>query len=165
MAIDFSKLKQIDRKTAFALFITLVFWASAFAGIRAGLKAYEPGHVALLRFLVASIFLLFYSVYKKVKLPEKKDIPMIIAISFLAITIYHSFLSYGEVTVTAGAASLIIGTGPIFTALLAASLLNERLKILGWAGIFISFFGVALIALSEGGGISFDPREMGRAHV
>ena len=158
MPIDFSKLKQIDRKTALALFITMVFWASAFAGIRAGLKAYEPGHVALLRFLVASAFLLFYGAYKKVKLPEKKDMPMILLISFLAITIYHSFLSYGEVTVTAGAASLIIGAGPIFTALLAASILNERLKIVGWMGIFISFFGVALIALGEGGGISFDPR-------
>src|SRR5690606_41448618 len=73
----------------------------------------------------------------------------ILAISFLAITLYHAFLSYGEVTVTAGAASLIIGAGPIFTALLAVSILNERLKILGWMGIFISFFGVALIALDR----------------
>jgi drug/metabolite transporter (DMT)-like permease len=59
-----------------------------------------------------------------------------------------------EVTVTAGAASLIIGAGPIFTALLAASILKEKLKSWGWIGIFISFFGVALESLGEGGGIS-----------
>jgi drug/metabolite transporter (DMT)-like permease len=158
MAIDFSKLKQIDSKTALALFITLIFWASAFAGIRAGLKAYEPGHLALLRFLVASVFLAIYASYKKINLPKKKDLPMIIAIGFFAITIYHSFLSYGEVTVTAGAASLIIGSGPIFTALLASLLLKEKLKYLGWIGIFISFFGVGLISIGEGGGFSFDPR-------
>jgi drug/metabolite transporter (DMT)-like permease len=158
MAIDFSKLKQIDSKTALALFITLIFWASAFAGIRAGLKAYEPGHLALLRFLVASVFLAIYASYKKINLPKKKDLPMIIAIGFFAITIYHSFLSYGEVTVTAGAASLIIGSGPIFTALLATLLLKEKLKYLGWIGIFISFFGVGLISIGEGGGFSFDPR-------
>ena len=158
MAIDFSKLKQIDSKTALALFITLIFWASAFAGIRAGLKAYEPGHLALLRFLVASVFLAIYASYKKINLPKKKDLPMIIAIGFFAITIYHSFLSYGEVTVTAAAASLIIGSGPIFTALLATLLLKEKLKYLGWIGIFISFFGVGLISIGEGGGFSFDPR-------
>jgi drug/metabolite transporter (DMT)-like permease len=158
MAIDFSKLKQIDSKTALALFITLIFWASAFAGIRAGLKAYEPGHLALLRFLVASVFLAIYASYKKINLPKKKDLPMIIAVGFFAITIYHSFLSYGEVTVTAGAASLIIGSGPIFTAMLATLLLKEKLKYLGWIGIFISFFGVGLISIGEGGGFSFDPR-------
>ena len=158
MPIDFSKLKQIDRKTALALFITLLFWASAFAGIRAGLKSYEPGHVALLRFLVASVFLAIYASYKKIKLPKKKDLPIIIAVGFFAITVYHSFLSYGEVTVTAGAASLIIGAGPIFTALLAASILKEKLKSWGWIGIFISFFGVGLISLGEGGGFNFDPR-------
>ncbi|MCC7573374.1 MAG: DMT family transporter [Candidatus Methanofastidiosum sp.] len=158
MPIDFSKLKKIDRKTALALTITLIFWASAFTGIRAGLKAYEPGHVALLRFLVASIFLAIYASYKKIKLPKKKDLPMIIAVGFFAITVYHSFLSYGEVTVTAGAASLIIGSGPIFTALLATLLLKEKLKSLGWIGIFISFFGVGLISIGEGGGFSFDPR-------
>lgn len=158
MSIDSLKLKQIDRKTALALFITLLLWASAFAGIRAGLKSYEPGNLALLRFLIASAFLVIYGSYKKVKLPEKKDLPMILLIGFLSVTVYHALLSYGEVTVTAGAASLIIASGPIFTALLASSILGEKLKTWGWIGISISFFGVALISLGEGGGISFDPR-------
>ncbi len=157
MQIDFSKIKNIDRKTAIALAVTLFFWASAFAGIRAGLRDYEPGHLALLRFLVASVLLFFYGAYKKVKLPKKQDIPMILLIGFLSITVYHALLSYGEVTVTAGAASLLIASGPIFTALLATAILDERLKALGWMGIFISFFGVGLIAMGEGEGISFDP--------
>lgn len=36
-----------------ALGVTLLLWASAYAGIRAGLHAYTPGHLALVRFLVA----------------------------------------------------------------------------------------------------------------
>ena len=32
-----------------ALVVTLLLWASAFAGIRAGLEAYTPGQLALLR--------------------------------------------------------------------------------------------------------------------
>ncbi len=41
-------------RTLVALAFTLVIWASAFAGIRAGLRAYSPANLAILRFLVAS---------------------------------------------------------------------------------------------------------------
>ena len=37
--------------------ITIIFWGSAFAGIRAGLHSYSPAHLALLRFLAASAHL------------------------------------------------------------------------------------------------------------
>lgn len=158
MPIDFSKLKNIDKKTAFALFITLIFWASAFPGIRVGLIGYDPGHLVLLRFVVASLFMAFYAAFSKVKLPQKKDIPIILVIAFLSITIYHSFLSFGIVTVKAGSASLIVGSGPIFTALLATLILKEHLRSYGWIGIFISFIGIALISIGEGGGFNIDPR-------
>ena len=64
--------------------------------------------------------------------------------------------THGEVTVTAGAASLLIASGPIFTALLARAFLGERLKAWGWLGIVVSLLGVALIALGEGEGMRFD---------
>ena len=35
----------------------MVLWATAFVGIRIGLKAYDPGELALLRFLTASLTL------------------------------------------------------------------------------------------------------------
>lgn len=37
--------------------ICLVLWASAFAGIRLGLRGFGPGQLALFRFLVASVSL------------------------------------------------------------------------------------------------------------
>ena len=39
-------------KALCAVAVTLLLWASAFAGIKAGLKAYSPGQLALLRFIV-----------------------------------------------------------------------------------------------------------------
>jgi drug/metabolite transporter (DMT)-like permease len=91
------------------------------------------------------------------RLPDKRDLPPILLIGFLGITAYHVALAYGQVTVTAGAASLLIASGPIFTALLATAFLGERLKIWGWFGIVLSFIGVSLIALGEGKGMKFDP--------
>jgi len=152
--------KSLDARTLTALGICIFFWASAFAGIRAGLTAYTPGHLALLRFLVASLVLAGYAAVTRLRLPEKRDLPAVLGLGFVGISVYHVALSYGEVTVTAGAASLLIAAGPVFTALLAAVFLGERLKLPGWAGIGISFAGAALIALGEDKGMHFDPHAL-----
>ena len=137
--------------------LTIIFWASAFAGIRAGLEEYGPGHVALVRLLVGSLVLLVYALVVQMPLPEARDLPVIAVGGFLAFTVYHTTLSYGEITVAAGPASLLVNTAPIFTALLATAFLGERLRVAGWIGMAVSFFGAALIALGEGGGLRFAP--------
>lgn len=138
--------------------MTVVFWASAFAGIRAGLKAYGPGHLVLLRFLVSSLILAGYAAAVRMPLPERRDVPGLFLLGVLGIAGYHVPLVYGEVKVTAGAASLLIASGPVFTALLATLFLRERMNLWGWVGILVSFGGAALIALGEGRGVAFEPR-------
>ena len=59
-------------------------------------------------------------------------------------------LNFGEQSVSAGAASLIIASGPVFTALMAAARARRAADRAGVGGIGISFAGVALITLGEG---------------
>ena len=139
-----------------ALGTTVFFWAAAFAGIRAALESYGPGELALLRLLVASATLALYAAVVRLRLPETRDLPAVFAAGFFAFTLYHVGLNYGELTVSAGAASLLINTAPIFTALLAATFLGERLKAAGWVGMVVSFFGAGLISVGEGQGYGFD---------
>jgi len=146
-----------DWKPFFAVAATLLLWASAFAGIKAGLSAYSPGQLALLRFLVGSASMAVLARLKGFGLPERKDFPRILAVGFLGFTVYHVFLNYGERTVSAGAASLIVSFTPVMTALLASFFLRERLRFLGWAGIAVSVSGVALISFGEGGAVALDP--------
>jgi drug/metabolite transporter (DMT)-like permease len=148
---------RLDARTLGAIMTTIVFWSSAFAAIRAGLRGYAPGHVALLRFLVASGVLGVYAVATRMPLPERRDIPAIAALGFLGLTVYHVALSYGEVTVPAGTASLIIASVPVFSALLAIAFLGERLVAAGWVGIGLGFAGVALITVGRGQDVAFDP--------
>lgn len=150
-------MRSIERRTAGAIGITLVLWASAFAGIKAGLVGYGPGELALLRFATASAVLGIYAIATRMRLPALADLPRLALAGSLGISIYHLALNYGERVVSAGAASLIIAAGPVFTALLAALILGERLSAWGWTGIGISFAGVALITLGEGGGVRFEP--------
>lgn len=156
-----------DSRTWLAIAGVLLLWSSAFAGIRAGMRilpsglpgpdGYGPGELALLRFGTASLVLAGYALATRMRLPERRDLPMIALAGFLGISVYHVSLNFGEVTVQAGAASLLIAAGPVFTALLSTLFLGERLTRLGWSGILVAFTGVALIALSSGGGLRFTP--------
>lgn len=148
---------RTEPSTWAAITVALLLWASAFAGIRAGLESYGPGEVALLRFGTASVVFLVWATITRMRLPDARDLPRIALAGFLGISVYHVALNYGEVTVTAGAASLIISASPIITALLSAALLGEHLSVWGWGGIIVSFFGVALIAFGEGGDLTFEP--------
>ncbi len=139
-------------RTITVLVLTLVLWSSAFAGIRVGLRGFSPGHLALLRFLVASAGFAVYALAARMRLPDRRDLPMLILSGLLGISIYHVALNMGEQTVKAGAASLLVNTQPVFAALLAPVFLGERIKPWGWLGILISFAGAAFIAVGEGGG-------------
>jgi len=143
-----------------ALAATVVFWASAFAGIRAGLGAYGPGEIALFRFVVASAVLGCIALPTRMRPPERRDLPVVFLAGFLAFTVYHVALNFGEVVVEAGAASVLINTAPLFTALLAVTFLGERLRVLGWMGMAVSFFGAAMISAGEGGGFGLAPQAL-----
>lgn len=128
----------------------IVLWASAFVGIRIGLASYSPGALALLRFLVASLFMGI--IYWAQKTPQKvrwQDRILLLLAGMGGIGIYNICLNFGELSVSAGVASFIIGLMPIMTMILSVIFLRERLKKGTWTGITVSVLGLSLIALSE----------------
>lgn len=138
-------------KVKAVLVTTILFWASAFVGIRIGLTSYSPGALALLRFLVASLCMgiIYHSQ------PVKREIPWRVRGQLLlagvgGIGIYHICLNIGEMSVSAGIASFIIGLMPVMTVVLSLLILRERLALGAWTGIFISLFGLMVLAWGEG---------------
>ncbi|WP_027483864.1 DMT family transporter [Deinococcus pimensis] len=145
----------MDALSLTAIVVTIVFWASAFAGIRAGLEAFGPAHLTLYRFLVASVALGVYALARRLPPPPPRDLARIFGLSLLGITTYHLALNYGEVTVPAGTASLIIAAGPVITALLSTTFMGDRLTAVGWLGTLVSLAGVTLIVLGRGESVEF----------
>jgi drug/metabolite transporter (DMT)-like permease len=136
---------------ALALGVLLLFWSSAFAAIRVGLEGYSPGQLALLRFLTASAVLGLVAGVRRTRLPAWKDVPILLVLGGLGIAGYHVALNTGEM---AGVASLLIASAPIFTALLSALLLRERLRPLAWIGVGVGFGGIALIVFGGSRGLT-----------
>lgn len=144
-------------RTIFILaLITVIGWASGFAGIRASLLGgISPGHLVLYRFLIASLIFLLYAIHPRTKfrLPKKKDFLLIFSLGLVGITFYHLGVTFGQQTVSAGTASMIVGSAPIFTTLIAVFILKERMEWFGWLGLGIGFIGVILITLGSTGAV------------
>jgi drug/metabolite transporter (DMT)-like permease len=133
-----------------ALIATIIMWASAFIGIRIGIREYSAGSFALLRLGIAAICMIVFYAIKPPKQPlAKKDMFHAALLGVIGMGIYHAFLNLGEKTVTAGIASFIVAQVPIVTALIARIFFQERLRTLGWFGLLISAIGAALIAAGE----------------
>ena len=78
---------------------------------------------------------------RRVGWPARRDLPLLALCALSGMTAYQVLLNAGEVTVPAATASLLVNVAPIFTALLAAALLGERLTAMGWCGVALGFAG------------------------
>ncbi len=137
--------------TVVALCVLVVLWASAFPAIKLGLEGLSPLHLTLARHLVASAaFAVFLLVARARLLPRRGDVPALLGLGLIGITVYHVSLNVGQLQVSAGATSLIIATAPALTALIAFFVLHDALGPLGWLGTAFGLAGVALIVLGDG---------------
>jgi drug/metabolite transporter (DMT)-like permease len=141
--------------TVLALSLTICCWASSFVGIRAGLQGYSPTHLALLRYLTASLVLALVAVVKRMPLPRWRDVPGLALTGVVGIALYNVALNTGEASVSAGTSSFLVNINPIITAGLSVIFLRERLRLWGMGGMLICLFGASLVSLSTGEGIHF----------
>jgi len=130
---------------------TVLLWASAFPGIRAALQGFSPAGLASLRFTIAAVVLLIASLAIRPHWPRGRDLVRVALAGGVGITAYNIALNTGELTISAGAASFLVNVAPLFTALIAAATLGERVAKRTWFGMMFSLGGVGLIGLGESG--------------
>lgn len=148
-----------DRRTlvlpALAVAGTVITWAAAFPAIGFALRQVEPLPLAAIRFALAAVFALAWLAWRRPTSVKWRDCGTVALSGLLGIAAYNLLLNSGQATVSAGAASFIINTQPLFMALLAVLFLKEPFNRWSWLGAAIGFAGVAVIASGQPGGLSF----------
>jgi len=131
------------------MMLAVVFWALAFPFIQIGLDKLSFINLTIMRFFVVCITFLILIVLKRNWFSKiyKKDITSIFFLGFFGVLVYHFGLNYGEQYITAGAASLIIATSPVYIVILAAFFLKEKLTFFKFLGIILALFGVIIISI------------------
>ena len=143
-------------KVTLAAIFVIVCWAYSPIGIRIGLQAYEPGHLALLRFLIASAFMAIIAISMRISLPRIRDLPLLALLGFFAVSLHHIALNFGQRGVSAGAASVLAQSTPLFSTLLAHFIFKDRVTSWRWSCVFLGMFGAAVVVAGDRGFGSID---------
>jgi len=138
----------------------ILCWAYSPIGIHIGLHAYSPGHLALLRFLIASLFMAGIALRFHISLPGLNELPRIMMLGWFAVTLHHVSLNYGQTGVSACAASVLAQSTPIFSTLIARFYLRERVSSWRWCCILAALLGALVIIVGKPGNnaIHFEAR-------
>jgi len=144
-------MKRTDRLALAAGLTTVVFWASAFVGIRAAAVDLSPGALALGRLIVGSVALGILVAIRRPAWPARRDLIPIVAIGVLWFGIYFLALNAAEREVDAGTAAMLVNVAPILIAILSGMFLGEGFPPRLLIGCVIAFSGVVVIAFATSG--------------
>ncbi|MCU1758584.1 DMT family transporter [Pseudomonas sp. 14P_8.1_Bac3] len=138
-------------KIILAMAFVVACWGYSPSGIHIGLQAYDPGHLALLRFLVASLFMALVALFKGITLPRLRDLPLLFGLGFFAVSLHHVALNFGQQGVSAGASSVLAQTTPLFSTLLARFVFKDRVSAWRWGCVLLGLVGVVIVVAGDRG--------------
>ncbi len=135
----------------YALLVLLgVIWGNAFVAIRVAVSPGQltPVSLTLLRWLIVSAaFLALYPILGKAKAKfERKDSLRLLVVALTSVAIYHLSLNFSEQIVNASLAGLLISLSPLFSVVLSALALHEKIGTRVKAGLVVAIAGAAVIS-------------------
>jgi drug/metabolite transporter (DMT)-like permease len=143
-------------KILLAMAFVVGCWGYSPTGIHIGLQTYDPGHLALMRFLVASAFMAVVAVFRGISLPTIRDLPLLFALGFFAVSLHHVAINFGQQGVSAGASSVLAQSTPLFSTLLARFVFKDRVSVWRWGCVFLGLIGVLIVVAGDHGLGSID---------
>ncbi|MFD1066894.1 DMT family transporter [Oceanobacillus locisalsi] len=140
------------KKIHILLFIVMLFWGFNLSAIKVLVTDIDPILVTALRIFVAGAAVLLTCFFMGLfRWPNKKEWKVILYVGIFNVVLHHTLLSVGLKYTSGVNSSLILGTGPLLTVLLAILLLKQRVPKLRLFGFVLGFAGIFLTTSSGGG--------------
>lgn len=139
-----------------AVILAMIFWAFSFIWFKMANENLRPVTIVFLRLIFAIVLLTSYLTLKKRFLKiRKSDYKLFFFLALFEPFFYFLGESYGLTYVSATVCSVLISTIPVFAAIGARLLFREKLTLLNYSGIVISFIGVVIFVLNREGTFSY----------
>ncbi len=136
------------------LLLVVLVWGSNFVVLKLILDVMHPHVMNIFRILAAGLFLA-YAHYQRQRVngqsffaPLKQYPFELIRIGLIGWVFYQISFIVGIDHTTAGSAALIMASLPLWTAVLSAIILKERLNRIMWVGLILSISGTFVVVLS-----------------
>jgi drug/metabolite transporter (DMT)-like permease len=134
-------------KTLSAGVIFAILWGSASTATKTALVYAQPFVISVTRFFLAAFIMLFIAhILLKENLPQKQEWKRLMIYGLLNISIYLGLFVIGMQYVSAGIASLFIGTNPVFISIMVAIWLKQPIKRTTGLSLLICSAGILIAA-------------------
>lgn len=134
----------------------MIFWAFSFIWFKEANKSLNPITIVFIRLVFSVVLMVVFLAatggFMKIRKPDRK--------LFLMLAVFEPFFyflgeSFGLTYVSATVCSVLISTIPVFATIGAWIIFKERLGLINYAGIVLSFIGVLVFILNLDGSLSF----------
>jgi drug/metabolite transporter (DMT)-like permease len=141
-----------DRTADLMLVATILIWALNFTVTRYVLEhGFHPLAYSSVRYgIAATMFAAFTYGYERSFRVRRRDIALLVAAAVVGILLNQLSYVYAIKFTNASTTALILGSTPIFAALIAYAIGLERMSSRFWVATFVSFGGVGLVAIGSG---------------
>lgn len=139
------------------IFLAMIFWAFSFIWFKVANETFLPITIVFFRLIAAILILTTYLAIKKkfVKI-RKEDRKLFIMLAVFEPFLYFLGESFGLTYVSATVGSVLISTIPVVATIGAWIFLKERLKLINYAGIILSFTGILIFVIDRSGTLSYN---------
>lgn len=151
--LNLSRTAVVDAAPFALPLLFILMWSSGYVVGKIALPYAGPFTLLFLRFGTAALILLLVALLTRAPWPSGwKQYAHLVVVGLLIQALQFSSLYTGlRLGVTAGAAALIVGTMPLFTALGASAFLGERVSARQWCGLVGGLLGVVLVVFDKVG--------------
>jgi len=124
-----------------AAFIAIIFWGISFVATKAALREVSPVTLIFTRFAIGALVLL--ALVRR--LPPRDSWGSLAVMGFAGVFVHQMLQAYGLTMTTAMNTGWLIGLTPIWSAILSAIVLRERMSAWKVIGLVIGFAGALLV--------------------
>lgn len=144
-------MKKHIYQTTFLAIIACLLWSSAFVGVKIGLKYHTPLQFAGIRFMISGLILLpVINRSRRFWKEISENFGFVLLIAFLQVVLQYSLFYMGVNLVPASISAMIVGSSPLFVALVAHFFIpDDRMDWLKTGSILLGILGVAIITLGR----------------
>lgn len=128
-----------------------LLWSTVYSTIKIGLQYDTPLHFAGLRFMLAGLMILPFTIRPKAYLKMVKDnIKLVVTVTLLQSVINYSLFYLGMSAVPGALGAVVVGSQPLFTAVVAAIMdKDDKLTINKLITIIVALSGIVLISVGR----------------
>jgi drug/metabolite transporter (DMT)-like permease len=139
-------------KIYMVLFVLMIIWGFNVSILKIVVENIAPITVTSFRIFIAAITVFLILGYKRrIRWPYKKEWVYILTGSCLSVIFHHYLLADGLTKTSATNAGLILGMGPLLTALLSMLFFKKRPTLIAALGFILGAIGVSVIVLFGSG--------------